>query len=104
MAKLLTPRKGKVAGLKIATTTKIMQELMGIDHPCGGLIFERTIHASPAQTRLSDHQHLMIECELAVRMGKGLPKFSALYTAETVKAAVDLGVEEGVEELSVPSL
>ena len=53
LARLLEPKEGKVAGLKIATTTKIMQQLMGIDHPCGGLIFERRVLRSPAEIRFT---------------------------------------------------
>ena len=79
LVRLLGTRKGKVAGLKIATTTKIMQQLMGIDHPCGGTIFEKTVHASPAKLRLSDYQHVVIECELAVRLARDLPAASAPY-------------------------
>ena len=48
-------RLGPVAGRKIATTTKIMQELMGIDHPCGGLIFASRIHRAPATIRKADY-------------------------------------------------
>jgi 2-keto-4-pentenoate hydratase len=88
LVRLLTPRKGKVAGLKIATTTKIMQQLMGIDHPCGGTIFEKTVHASPAQLRLADYQHVVIECELAVRLKRDLPASAAPYTAQSVAPAV----------------
>src|SRR5215471_13748257 len=88
LVRLLTPRKGKVAGLKIATTTKIMQQLMGIDHPCGGTIFEKTVHASPAQLRLSDYQHVVIECELAVKLARDLPAAGAPYTAKSVAPAV----------------
>ena len=88
LVRLLTPRKGKVAGLKIATTTKIMQQLMGIDHPCGGTIFENTVHASPAQLRLSDYQHVVIECELAVKLARDLPASGAPYTAQSVAPAV----------------
>ena len=88
LVKLLTPRKGRVAGLKIATTTKVMQQLMGIDHPCGGTIFEKTVHTSPATLRLSDHQHVVIECELAVRLGRGLPAGPARHTATSVKSAI----------------
>ena len=84
----MTPRVGAVAGLKIATTTKVMQELMGIDHPCGGMIFARTVHQSPAELRLADYQHLMIECELAVRLGGDLAQSAAPYTADTVRPAV----------------
>src|ERR1700733_13109909 len=51
--RLAEPVYGAVAGAKIATTTKVMQQLMGINHPCGGAIFARTIHRSPARLPLS---------------------------------------------------
>src|SRR5260370_8166215 len=88
LARLLAPREGKIAGLKIATTAKIMQQLMGIDHPCGGLIFERRVFRSPAEIRLDDHMHLVFECELAVRIGRALPKPAKPYTAAGVKPAI----------------
>ena len=88
LARLLEPREGKIAGLKIATTTKIMQQLMGIDHPCGGLIFERRVLRSPAEIRLDDHMHVVLECELAVRIGRALGKPAAPYTAASVKPAI----------------
>src|SRR6267378_3045708 len=34
--RLAEPVYGPVAGVKVATTTKVMQDLMGITHPCGG--------------------------------------------------------------------
>lgn len=80
--------RGPVAGLKIATTTKVMQELMGIDHPCGGMIFEKRIYASPSNQSMRDHIHPMIECELAVRLGQDLPKRDTPYTAADVREAV----------------
>jgi 2-keto-4-pentenoate hydratase len=89
LAELLIPRQGPVAGLKIAVATKVMQELMGIDHPCGGMIFARRIHTSPATLKLSDHINLVVEFELAVRLGCDLPKQSAPWTAESVKPAID---------------
>src|SRR5712691_803489 len=88
LVRLLVPRKGPVAGLKIATTTKVMQQLMGIDHPCGGTIFARTVHKSPAKLRLADFQHVVIECELALEIGRDLPAGSVPYTAQSVAAAV----------------
>jgi 2-keto-4-pentenoate hydratase len=87
LAELLIPSEGAVAGLKIATTTKVMQQLMGIDHPLGGMIFARRIHQSPATLRLADHIHVVIECELAVRVGRDLPAGTA-WSAETVAPAV----------------
>jgi 2-keto-4-pentenoate hydratase len=88
LVRLMVPRKGKVAGLKIATTTKVIQQLMGIDHPCGGTIFERTVHTSPARLRLADYQHVVIECELALRLARDLNASTTPYTAQSVKSAV----------------
>jgi len=87
LAKLLTPRFGEIAGLKIAVATKVMQELMGIDRPLGGIIFEKRVHASPATIRLADHINVVVEFELAVRLGRDLPK-GAPWTADTVKATI----------------
>jgi 2-keto-4-pentenoate hydratase len=81
-------RLGPVAGRKIATTTRIMQELMGIDHPCGGMIFASRIHSSPAAIRKSDYVNVRIECELAVRLGRDLPKESKSYTRDSVRGAI----------------
>ena len=82
------PRLGAVAGLKIATTTKVMQALMGIDHPCMGTIFATRVHTSPATITKADYINVRIECELAVRLGRGLPKSSTPYTRESVRTAV----------------
>ena len=88
LSELWTPIYGPVRGLKIATTTKVMQELMGIDHPCGGMIYERRIHRSPASLKRSDFINLMVEFELAVRVGTGLPPRGTPYPAEDVRSAV----------------
>ena len=73
------------AGRKIATTTKVMQQLMGIDHPCGGMIFASRVHRSPASIRKADFVNVRIECELAVRLGRDLPKEPQPYTRESVR-------------------
>ena len=79
---------GAVAGAKIATTTKVMQALMGIDHPCGGAIFSRTIHRSPARLRAADFVNLRIESEIALQLGADLPASGAPWTRERVTQAV----------------
>lgn len=81
-------RLGPVAGRKIATTTRIMQQLMGIDHPCGGLIFASRIHRSPATIRKADYVNVRVECELAVRLGRDLPKEPEPYTRDSVRGAI----------------
>jgi 2-keto-4-pentenoate hydratase len=88
LCELWSPIYGPVRGLKIATTTKVMQQLMGIDHPCGGMIYERRIHQSPARLRREDFINLMVEFELAVRLGADLPRRDVPYTAADVRPAV----------------
>lgn len=86
--RLAEPVYGPVAGAKIATTTKVMQELMGIPHPCGGAIFERTIHKSPARLAASEFVNLRIECEIALRLSQPLPAGRAPWNRESVMPAV----------------
>jgi 2-keto-4-pentenoate hydratase len=86
--RLAEPVYGGVAGAKIATTTKIMQQLMGISHPCAGAIFARTIHAAPARLRAADFVNLRIESEIALALGADMPPSATPWTAETVVPAV----------------
>lgn len=86
--RLAEPVYGAVAGAKIATTTKVMQQLMGIDHPCGGAIFARTIHASPAKLRTADFVNLRIESEIALQLGANLPASAAPWTRDSVAPKV----------------
>jgi 2-oxo-3-hexenedioate decarboxylase/2-keto-4-pentenoate hydratase len=88
LCELWSARLGPVAGLKIATTTRIMQQLMGIDHPCMGTIFAGRVHASPAAIAKTDFINVRIECELAVRLGRDLRGGAKPYTRESVRAAV----------------
>jgi 2-keto-4-pentenoate hydratase len=82
--RLAEPVYGSVAGAKVATTTKVMQELMGITHPCGGAIFAKTIHASPARIKKSDFVNLRVESEIALKLGQDMPASGAPWTAESV--------------------
>jgi 2-oxo-3-hexenedioate decarboxylase/2-keto-4-pentenoate hydratase len=86
--RLAAPLYGAVGGAKIATTTKVMQQLMGITHPCGGAIFARTIHASPARLRTEDFVNLRVESEIALQLGADLPASGAPWTPQTVAPAV----------------
>ena len=87
-SQLAEPRYGTVGGAKVATTTRVMQQLMGISHPCSGVIFERTIHKSPARVQSTDFVNLRIECEIALTLGADLPASAAPWTRETVAPAV----------------
>ncbi len=85
---LWEPKYGPVAGWKIATTTKVMQALMGIDHPCGGMIYGKRIHVSPQKIRLSDYMHVVVECELAVRLKSTLAGKGSPWTASEVRREI----------------
>ena len=85
---LWEPLHGPVAGLKIAVTTKVMQELMGIDHPCGGMIYARNVHTSPHTLRMSRYMHVVAEFELAVRVGRSMAKKATPWTREEVRAEI----------------
>ncbi len=86
--RLAEPVYGAVAGAKIATTTKVMQQLMGITHPCGGAIFARAIHSSPARLRVDDFVNLRIESEIALELGADLPASGAPWHRDAVTPAV----------------
>ena len=85
---LWEPRLGRIVGRKIAVTTKVRQELMGINHPCGGAIFASRIHQSPASILKADYINVRVECELAVRLACDLPKASAPHTPARACAAI----------------
>ncbi|HMK67819.1 MAG TPA: fumarylacetoacetate hydrolase family protein [Stellaceae bacterium] len=81
--------RGPIVGYKIAITTKVMQELMGIDQPCAGAIFSRTLHASPATVRMADFVHVAVECEIGMRLGADILDRGRPHDRESVGAAVE---------------
>ena len=85
--RLAEPVYGPVGGAKIATTTKVMQELMGIDHPCGGAIF-----AAPSTTRRRTCARQFRQCAHRKRdraeLGADLPASGAPWTRATVAPAI----------------
>jgi 2-keto-4-pentenoate hydratase len=88
---LLQPQRGAIAGYKIAITTKVMQQLMGIDHPCGGAILAATRHDSPARLNSVDYVNIAVECEIGVRLGADLPagrRYDRASVGEAVEACM----------------
>ncbi len=86
---LFIPERGAIAGYKIALTTPVMQQLMGVDQPCAGAIFAKMVHHSSASLRHGDYGRIAVECEIAVRLGADLPARAKPYTREDVAAAVE---------------
>ena len=80
--------RGPIGGYKIALTSKPIQELCGVDQPCGGYVFQETIHTSPADLSLSDFNGLALEFELAVRLAKEIPLDAAPFDDMNIREYV----------------
>jgi 2-keto-4-pentenoate hydratase len=87
LQELLGTERGAVAGWKIALTTPVMQRLMGVAAPCAGAVFAGTIHASPAVLPTGAYGRVAVECEIAVRLGRGLDGIG--HTRGSVADAVE---------------
>ncbi len=79
---------GAIGGWKIALTSKVMREMVGLHESCAGAILARTIHRSPARFSAADFVHLGLEFEIAIRLGRDLPGSGAPYGRESVAGAV----------------
>lgn len=79
---------GRQAGWKIGCTTKVMQAYLGIGNPCAGAMFAANVwhgrHAFPVPAA----GRLGVECEIAVRMGRDLPRREQPYEPADMPGAV----------------
>jgi len=76
---------GKISGYKLALTSKPIQKMCGLDHPCIGRVFQSTIRANNKDLKLSDFGRLGVEFELAIRIASDMPRQSKPWTANSVK-------------------
>jgi 2-keto-4-pentenoate hydratase len=86
---LLLPQVGAMVGYKIGCTSAVMQQYLGIPHPCGGGVFAKGVHDSGVTLRHGDFVRVGVECEIAVRLGHDLPSSQAPFTADTVAHAIE---------------
>jgi 2-oxo-3-hexenedioate decarboxylase/2-keto-4-pentenoate hydratase len=86
---LLAADFGGCAGYKIGCTSPVMQQYLGIPHPCGGGVFAGGIHDSGVSLRAKDFVRVGVECEIAVRMARDLGPVGAPFSAETVVQAIE---------------
>lgn len=69
----LAPSRGPRAGWKIGCTTPVMQRVVGLDSPCAGGMFARTVFAERAELALETTFRAGVECEIAVRLATDIP-------------------------------
>ncbi len=86
---LLLPQFGSLVGYKIGCTSAVMQQYLGIPHPCAGGVFAKGVHDSGATLRASHFVRVGVECEIAVRLGRDLPPEQAPFTADSVAQAIE---------------
>lgn len=87
-ARLTAAGWGALGGHKIGCTTPVMQAFLGIDHPCAGGVFARTVCDQHGAFRHCDFRHVGVECEIAVRLAADLPASGAPYMRERVAGAI----------------
>jgi 2-keto-4-pentenoate hydratase len=85
---LMTEVYGPVVGYKIALTTPVMQQMVGLHTPIAGAIMGGAIRPSPVTLRRTDYVRLGVECEIAVQLGRDLPAAQAPYRRDQVADAV----------------
>jgi 2-keto-4-pentenoate hydratase len=86
---LLAADFGPLAGYKIGCTSAVMQQYLGIPHPCGGGVFAKGVHRDNAALRHGDFVRVGVECEIAVRLGRDLAPSDAPFTADTAAKAIE---------------
>jgi 2-keto-4-pentenoate hydratase len=86
---LLAADFGSMVGYKIGCTSAVMQQYLGIPHPCGGGVYANGVHPSGAALRAKDFVRVGVECEIAVKLARDLAPAQAPYTAETVAPAIE---------------
>jgi 2-keto-4-pentenoate hydratase len=86
---LRADKLGAIAGYKLALTSPQMRKFVGVDEPQAGIMLESTLHRSPARVRAADYVRLIVEFEIAVRIGEDLPAADKPFSRERIAQAVD---------------
>ena len=86
---VLAAQIGPLVGYKIGCTSAVMQNYLGIPHPCGGGVFSKGVHSSGVGLRHGDFVRVGVECEIAVRLARDLNSTGSAFTADTVADAID---------------
>jgi 2-oxo-3-hexenedioate decarboxylase/2-keto-4-pentenoate hydratase len=86
---LLAADFGALAGYKIGCTSLVIQQYLGIPHPCSGGVFAKGVFESGASLSTKDFVRVGVECEIAVRLARDLSPTEAPFTAEWMAESVE---------------
>ncbi|MDE0242391.1 MAG: fumarylacetoacetate hydrolase family protein [bacterium] len=85
------------AGWKVGCTSKVMQEMLGLDVPGGGAVLAANHLITPARQAASGLTNPVAECEIAVRIGQDLEpregghdRTTVAHCVESCMAAIEL--------------
>ncbi|BBK42725.1 hydratase [Allostella vacuolata] len=111
--RVLAPKLGPRRGWKIGATTKVMQQWLAIDHPCGGGVLEGGLRPDGGSFAAADYIKPMVETEIVARLWADLPPRAGGHDAGSVADAVG-SIHPGIElvddrygdfaQLGVPTL
>jgi len=79
---------GEVVGTKIGCTTQVMQEYLGMTHPCAGAIFASTVREGDGEFDFASFLHVGVECEIAVQLQAAIPAAASPHTLQSVAESV----------------
>jgi 2-keto-4-pentenoate hydratase len=85
---LRAQKLGGIAGYKLALTSPQMRRFVGVEEPQAGMMLESTLHRSPARVRAADYVRLIVEFEIAVRIGEDLPAADKPFSRGRIAEAV----------------
>lgn len=81
--------RGTPYGWKIAATSKMGQQHIGVDGPLAGRLLKERVHPSGSRISIAQNRMRVAEPEFAFRLGRGLPARKDLYKVADVLDAVD---------------
>jgi 2-keto-4-pentenoate hydratase len=87
--RLLASDIGASVGYKIGCTSAVMQQYLGIPHPCSGGVFAKGVFQSGASLPARDFVKVGVECEIAVKLARDLSATEAPFTAEWVAESIE---------------
>ena len=87
--KLLSEGHGKLVGTKIGCTTQVMQEYLGMEHPCSGGVFDTTVHFNQGEYEFDRFLHVGVECEIAAIVGETISVSDTPYSLESLQPMVE---------------
>ena len=79
---------GAIVGWKVALTSKVMQELLGVARPCEGAIFASRVHHGDVTVAHGDFVNIGVEAEIAVRIAHDLPATGTPYDQDNIRPGV----------------